>query len=54
VRAELLADASLGSFHYWIRRAGRLSRKLGSSVARAFESNRTPEDVESNQLATSI
>jgi hypothetical protein len=54
VRAELLADASLGSFHYWIRRAGRLSRKLGSSVARAFESYRTPEDVESNQLATSI
>jgi hypothetical protein len=54
VRAELLADAALGPFHYWIRRAGRLSRKLGSSVARAFESCRNPEAVESNQLAASI
>jgi hypothetical protein len=54
VRADLLADASLGSFHYWIRRAGRLSRKLGASVARAFESYRNPETVERNQLASSI
>src|SRR5258707_14210866 len=54
VRAELLADASLGPFHYWIRRAGRLSRKLGSSVARVFEGGRNPEAVEGNQLAASI
>ena len=54
VRAELLADASLGPFHYWIRRAGRLSRKLGSSVVRVFESRRNPEAVEGNQLAASI
>jgi hypothetical protein len=54
VRAELLADASLGPFHYWIRRAGRLSRKLGSSVARVLEGYRNPEAVESNQLAASI
>jgi hypothetical protein len=54
VRAELLADASLGPFHYWIRRAGRLSRKLGSSVARVFESRRNLEVLESNQLAASI
>ena len=54
VRADLLADASLGPFHYWIRRAGRLSRKLGSSVVRVFESRRNPEAVESNQLAASI
>jgi hypothetical protein len=54
VRAELLSDASLGSFHYWIRRAGRLSRKLGSSVVRVFESRQNPEGVEGNQLATSI
>ena len=54
VRAELLADASLGPFHYWIRRAGRLSRKLGSSVARVFEGCRNPEAVEGNQLAASI
>jgi hypothetical protein len=54
VRAELLADASLGPFHYWIRRAGRLSRKLGCSVARVFEGCRNPEAVEGNQLAASI
>jgi hypothetical protein len=54
VRAELMADAALGPFHYWIRRAGRLSRKLSSSVARVFESYRTPEGVESNQLAPSV
>jgi hypothetical protein len=54
VRAELMADAALGPFHYWIRRAGRLSRKLGSSVARVFESCRNPEAVESNKLAASI
>jgi hypothetical protein len=54
VRAELLADASLGSFHYWIRRAGRLSRKLGTSVARVLEGCRNPEAVKGNQLAASI
>ena len=54
VRAELLADAALGPLHYWIRRAGRLSQKLGSSVARVFESYRKPAAVESNQLAASI
>jgi hypothetical protein len=54
VRAELLADASLGPFHYWIRRAGRLSRKLGASVVRVLEGCRTPEAVESKQLAAPI
>jgi hypothetical protein len=54
VRADLLADASLGPFHYWIRRAGRLSRKLSASVVRVFESRRNPEAVEGNQLAASI
>jgi hypothetical protein len=54
VRADLLADASLGPFHYWIRRATRLSRKLGASVARVFESRRNPEGVEGNQLAATI
>src|SRR6266480_1487085 len=49
VRADLLADASLGPFHYWIRRAGRLSRKLSASVVRVFESRQNPESVESNQ-----
>jgi hypothetical protein len=54
VRVELLADAALGPFHYWIRRAGRFSRKFGVSVVRVFESCRNPEAVEGNQLAPSI
>jgi len=54
VRGDLLADASLGPFHYWIRRAGRLSRKLRASVARVFESQRSPEGVEGKQLAATI
>lgn len=54
VRTDLLADASLGPFHYWIRRAGRLSRKLRTSVVRVFESRRNAEGVESNQLPATI
>ena len=54
VRTELLADAALGPFHYWIRRAARLSRKLGSSVVRVFENCRGPEGIEGKQLAPSI
>ena len=54
VRTDLLADASLGPFHYWVRRAGRLSRKLSASVARAFETHRNPEGVEGKQLAATI
>jgi hypothetical protein len=54
VRADLLADASLGPFHYWIRRATRLSRKLSASVVRVFESHRNAEGVEGNQVPASI
>ena len=51
VRTELMTDANLGPFHYWIRRAGRLSRKLSSSVARVFDTYRNPEVTDSKQLA---
>jgi hypothetical protein len=51
VRAELMADAVLGPFHYWIRRAGRLSRKLSSSVARVFDIYRNPEATDTKRLA---
>jgi hypothetical protein len=54
VRADLLADAALGPFHYWIRRAGRLSRRLSASVVRVFESRRNLEAVENNPFAASI
>src|SRR5207253_3240307 len=45
VRTEFLADASLGPVHYWIRRAGRLSRRLSASVARVFEGCRNAKEV---------
>jgi len=54
VRDDLLADASLGTFHYWIRRAGRLSRKLGTSVVRVFESRGNAATIEGQQLPASI
>jgi hypothetical protein len=54
VRTDLLADASVGSFHYWVRRAGRLSRKLSASVARVLDSRRSSEVVEGNQVAASV
>jgi len=54
VCAELLTDASVGPFHYWIRRASRLSRKLGASVVRVFATCRNADGVEGNQLAPSI
>jgi hypothetical protein len=54
VRAELMADAKLGPFHYWIRRAGRLSRKVSSSVARVLDTYRNPEVTDSKQNPASI
>jgi hypothetical protein len=54
VRTELLADASLGWIDYWTRRAGRLSKRLRASVARAFASCRNPEGAEDSQLASCI
>jgi hypothetical protein len=54
VRAELLADASLGRLEYWIRRGGRLSRRLRASFVRVFASCRNPEGPEGSQLASSV
>src|SRR2546423_10730865 len=53
VRTELLANASLGLVDYWTQRAGRVSRKLRASVARAFASCRNQEP-ETSQLAPYI
>src|SRR5438094_2384621 len=36
VRAEVLADASLGWLDYWTQRAGRASSKVQASVLRSF------------------
>lgn len=51
VRAEVLADASLGSLDYWTQRAGRISRTLRSSFVRAFAGDPAPEKAEATQLA---
>jgi len=54
IRAEVLADASLGSLDYWTRRAGRLSRRLQDTFVRVFASCRNLEDAEVGQLASPI
>jgi len=42
LRAELLADASLGWFGYWMRRAGRFYRRLQPTFVHVFGSCRNP------------
>jgi hypothetical protein len=54
VRTELLADASLGWIDYWTRRAGRLSKRLGTSFVAVFAGCSNPEDAEDSQLAPCI
>jgi len=54
IRAELLADASLGRLEYWIRRGDRLSRRLRASFVRVFASCRNPEGAEGSQLASCV
>src|SRR5437763_13419390 len=51
VRAEVLADASLGRLDYWTLRAGRLSNTLRSSVGRVFATCRHSDNGEATQLA---
>jgi hypothetical protein len=54
IRTELLADASLGWFDYWTRRAGRLSQRLQSAFVHVFENGSNPEGAEARQLASCI
>ena len=54
VRQELLADAALGSFHYWIRRANRFSRKLGTSFVRVFANGRNSESFDMSHYAPPV
>jgi hypothetical protein len=51
IRTELLADASLGSFGYWIKRGGRLSQALRASIIRVFARWRNPKGAEVGRLA---
>jgi hypothetical protein len=52
IRAELLADASLGWLDYWTGRAGRLYRRLQSAFVHVFANCRNPEGGEARQLAS--
>ena len=51
VRAEVLADASLGWLDYWTQRAGRVSRKVQASVVRIFANCGNGQRVQASQLA---
>jgi hypothetical protein len=51
IRTELLADASLDWFGYWIKRGGRLSQTFRTSVIRVFARWRNPEGAEVGRLA---
>src|SRR5437899_12274450 len=51
VRAEVLADASLGWLDYWTQRAGRVSRKVQASVVRVLANCGNAQRVETSQLA---
>ena len=52
IRAELLADASLGWFDYWTGRAGHLYRRLRSAFVYVVANCRNPEGGEARQLAS--
>jgi len=43
VRAELLADISLGSFSYWMKRGSRFARTLRTYLFRPFARSRNPQ-----------
>ncbi len=45
LRAELLADASLGWFGYWSKLGARFSRTFGASLIRTFKSSRMGHHV---------
>ena len=51
VRAEVLADASLGWLDYWTQRAGRVSRKVQASVVRIFANRGNAQRVQASQLS---
>jgi hypothetical protein len=51
VRAEILADASLGWLDYWTQRAGRLSRNVRASFVRVFANCSNPHGAKASQLA---
>ena len=43
VRAEFLADASLGSFSYWMKRGSRIASTVRTYLVRPFARSRNPQ-----------
>ena len=54
IRAEVLADASLGWLYYWTARAGRFSQKVRTSFGHVFGSCRNLEGAEATRLPSCI
>jgi hypothetical protein len=54
IRAEVLADVSLGWLDYWTARAGRLSEKVRASFGHVFASCRNLEGAEASHLPSCI
>jgi hypothetical protein len=54
IRAEVLADASLGWLDFWTARASRLSGKLRTSFVHVFASCRNLEGAEASHLPSRI
>jgi hypothetical protein len=54
IRAEVLADASLGWLDYWTARAGSLSQKVLASFVHVFASSRNLEGAEASHLPSCI
>jgi hypothetical protein len=52
VRAEILADALLGSFSYWMKRGGRFASTLRTYLVRPFVRNRSSQraDIDAKGL----
>jgi hypothetical protein len=53
-RAELLADISLGSFSYWMKRGGRFASSLRTYLFRPFGKSRNPQRADSDWPSPSL
>ena len=54
VRAGLLAEASLGSFSYWMKRSGRFASVLRTYLFRPFARNRSSQRADIDRPSPSL
>ena len=54
IRTELLADASLGSFSYWMKRGGRFARALRTYLCRPFARSRSSQRADNDWPSPSL